>query len=262
MLYSIIKSFLIPPGVIILMLALALWLRHGVAARLLTFVAFTTLTLLCLPVIATSLMGPLEPYPAINLEAVPASAEAILILGAGRRTDAPEYGGDTLDDFSLRRVRYGALLHRATGLPVYVTGGRLHDEGAPVGRLMAEVLISEYGIPVAAAETESRTTWENATLTAPLLAQNGIHNVLLVSDAWHLPRAVAIFEQVGLRVTPAPTAFVHRPDWGEDMSYADWLPSIKAFSTSAYAIHEHLGRLWYQLRAWTQGVSPPEQVAG
>ncbi|NEV63162.1 YdcF family protein [Thiorhodococcus minor] len=261
MLYSIIKSLLIPPGIIILMLALALWLRHGVAARLVTFVAFATLTLMCLPVIATSLMRPLEPYPPIDLEAVPEAAQAIVVLGAGRRINAPEYGGDTVDDGSLRRIRYGALLHRSTGLPLYVTGGRLEDEGAPVGRLMADALIADYGVRVAGVETESRTTWENATLTAPLLARDGIGGILLVTDAWHLPRAVELFEQVGLEVTPAPTAFVYRPDWRGDMGYSDWLPSIKAFSTSAYAIHEHLGRLWYQLRAWAQGASPAEQVA-
>ncbi|MBK1721160.1 hypothetical protein CKO23_02695 [Thiocystis violacea] len=261
MLYSLIKSFLIPPGIIILMLVVAFWLARGVAVRLAIFLALSSVTLMSLPVVGTSLMEPLEPYPALDPRAIPTSTQAIVILGAGRRSDAPEYGGDSLDDASLRRVRYGAFLHRASGLPVYVTGGRLGDEGEAIGRLMADVLQSDYGIGVADVETESRTTWENATDTAPLLARDGVQHILLVSDAWHLPRAVELFEEVGLRVTAAPTAFVHHPGWTKDLDYRDWLPSIKAFSESAYAIHEHLGRLWYQLRAWIQGeprgVNPP-----
>ena len=51
------------------------------------------------------------------------SAQAIVILGGGVRRNAPEYGGDTVGRLTLDRVRYGAFVARATGLPVLVTGG-------------------------------------------------------------------------------------------------------------------------------------------
>jgi len=58
---------------------------------------------------------------------------------------------------------------------------------------------------------------------------------------------------IGLRVTPAPTYFIHR-ETGSDSVYGDWLPSASAFSTSYYAIHEYLGRGWYQWKATMEDV--------
>ncbi len=252
MVYAILKSFLMPPGIFILMLLGAFFLVRGVLGRLLIFMVLTSMTLMTLAPVAAVLMQPLEIYPALGTDAasIPALAQAIVILSAGRVTDAPEYGGDTLDDASLRRVRYGATLFRRTGLPLYVTGGAQPTEKQPMAVLMANLLREDYGIEVAGIESKSQTSWENAAYTAPLLTQNGIQHILLVSDAWHLPRAVEVFEQAGLSVTPAPTAFTHSPGWESRLTYRDWLPSARAFMLSYYALHEHLGRVWYQIRSW------------
>lgn len=256
-LYTILKSLLIPPGILILMLGVAFFMVRGVMGQLLIFISLAILMLMSLPVVGNRLMQPLERLPAIGTDAlpIPSGAQAIVILSAGRRRGAPEYGGDTLDDASLRRVRYGAALSRATGLPLYVTGGRLAGEDEAIGVLMAEVLRHEFGVRVVAVESESRTTWENAAYTRAYLARAGVSHILLVSDAWHLPRALEAFEIGNLRVTPAPTGFVHYPGWESDLTYRDWLPSAQAFQLSYRAIHEHLGRVWYQIRFWIQG--PP-----
>ncbi len=257
--YSIVKSFLMPPGIIILMLIAAFWLARGVMARLTIFTALTLLALMSLPAVAMVLMQPLEIYPAIGTEQtpVPHTARAIVILGAGYRKNAPEYGGETLDDASLRRVRYGAFLQRNTGLPIYVTGGRMPGERGTLAQLMADVLTRDYQGEVAGVESESRTTWENAAFTAKLLERDRISSILLVSDAWHLPRAVQAFRRTGIAVTPAPTAFVNYPGWAGELTYRDWLPSARALQGSSYAIHEHLGGLWYQIRDWFQEAPEP-----
>jgi uncharacterized SAM-binding protein YcdF (DUF218 family) len=150
----------------------------------------------------------------------------------------------------LERLRYGAFLQRETGLPVYVTGGSPPEEYPPIGQLMARVLEREYGITPSEVEDRSRTTWENAAFSAPMLQRDGVDRVLLVTSAWHMPRAVEAFERVGLRVTPAPTYFIHR-EAGGDTRYGDWLPSAGAFAVSYFALHEYLGRAWYQVKATT-----------
>ncbi len=255
MAYAILKSLLVPPGILILMLAAAFLLVRGVLGRVLLFAATAILALMSLPAVATLLMGPLEPYPALNpVGPFPPAAQAILVLGAGRYAGAPEYGGDTLDRFSMERVRYGAALQRATGLPLYVTGGVVPGERtSPVGVLMAKTLEDELGVPVAGVESQSRDTWENAALSKAMLERDGISHVLLVTTASHLPRAVEACKRAGLAVTPAPTGFVtHRLSQPDSRLY-DWLPSAPAFLTSYYAVHEHLGRVWYQMRQWAQG---------
>ena len=249
MFYNVLKSLLMPPGGLILLLLLAFFLVRGVLGRMLLFIGIVTLTLMSLPVVATKLMEGLETFPAITASRPPpVDAEAILILGARRYAWAPEYGGDTVDDMTLMRLRYGAHLHRITGLPVYVSGGGPAAENPPLGRLMAKVLKDDYGIDAAGVEDRSLTTWENAERSGPMLREDHIGKVLLVTSAGHMPRAVDAFEHFRVPVAAAPTGFVSGPSPGVPDSLSDLLPSIGALTNSTYAIHEYLGRAWYQVR--------------
>ena len=262
--YSIIKDLLLPPGGIILLLAAAFALVRGGLGRVLLFTATAVLTLMSLPAVSMLLMAPLEPYPALDFRVpLPADVKAILVLGAGLDSDAPEYQSDTVDGFSLQRLRYAAWLHWATGLPVYISGGVVTVDAPAVGEVMARVLREEFKVPVAGVETKSRTSWENAAYSKPMLAEAGVSRVLLVSNAWHLPRAVEACERAGIAVIPAPTGFVTSPGWQDKLALSDWLPSASAFGISFYAVHEHLGRVWYQVRQWVEGaprVSTPRKV--
>jgi uncharacterized SAM-binding protein YcdF (DUF218 family) len=253
--YAVVKQLLLPPGIILLLLAVAFFLVRGTLGRLLLFVAWSVLLIMSLPGFSVPLIGSLERYPALAPEQVSAvDADAIVVLGATVYASAPEFGGHTVDGNSLKRIRYAAWLHRRTGLPVYVSGGA--GEKAP-GPAMVRVLEEEFSVPVAGMERDSRTTWENATLTAPMLRADGIRRVLLVTQAWHMPRAVEAFERAGVDVVPAPTYFVNRPvdrsgqTWQDQ--YKDWLPKAAAFQISFYAIHELLGRVYYDLRALLSG---------
>jgi uncharacterized SAM-binding protein YcdF (DUF218 family) len=258
MLYTILKALVLPPGGLILLLLLAFLLVRGVLGRMILFIALVSLTLLSLPVVTSKLMEGLEPYPAIVPDQpVPADVDGILILGAGSNNWAPEYGGPTVDQVSLMRVRYGARLQRATGLPVYVTGGTLSDDSPPVARLMAQVLKDDYGIQVAGIEDKSHTTWENATLSAPMLSAHGIGKVLLVTSAWHLPRAMEAFHRAGVSAVAAPTGFVKGAHPGVVEELTDVLPSMTDLMNSYYAVHEYLGRAWYQVR---EAAGEPEAV--
>ena len=95
-----------------------------------------------------------------------------MILGGGTRRDAPEYGGDTLGQLTLERVRYGARVARLTGLPVLVTGGSVLG-GETEAKLMQESLRAEVAVDVKWAEDRSRTTHENAILSAAILRRYG-----------------------------------------------------------------------------------------
>jgi uncharacterized SAM-binding protein YcdF (DUF218 family) len=259
MLYTILKSLVLPPGGIILLLLLGFLLVKGVLGRVVIFTGLVLLTLLSLPVVAERLIAGLEPYPALKpAQLSHALADAILILGSERYSWAPEYGGDTIGPRTLERVRYGAFLHRHTGLPVYVTAGSPPEEGTPLGQLMAQVLEQECGIKVAGVEDRSRTTWENAEFSAPMLRRDGVRRVLLVTHAWHMPRALEAFRRTTLQVIPAPTAFVHRED--SQGRYTDWLPSPAAFALSYFAIHEYLGQVWYGLKETMEGGPEPSRA--
>lgn len=215
------------------------------------FIAFSlsTFYLVSTPWVAYVLMDTLQkPHAALTTADLQHnSAAAIVILGGGRKSSAPEYSGaDTVSKFTLERVRYGAYLHRVTGLPVLVTGGAPLSETTAEAQLMKAALENDFHIPVQWVEDKSHTTRENATFSQALLAKDNIQHIYLVTHAWHMPRSVDVFAKTGLKVTPAPTAFA-TPSPLEKGVYA-WIPTARALDVANSALHEMAGRFWYGLR--------------
>lgn len=242
------KALILPPGGNFVLAALGLALipfarRSG---RILLLLGGLSLLLLSLPTVATWLAAPLERIPVVSAERL-SGAGAIVVLAGGREANAPEYGADTISDITLRRLRYGVRLARASGLPMLVTGGRVFSRDViSEAELMAESLRNDFALEPRWLETESRNTAENARYSARLLEAAGIDSIVLVSDAIHLARAVPAFESEALRVVPAPTAFLSADAPGTEL--LDWLPSAGALAVSRYALHEMLGRAYYRWR--------------
>jgi uncharacterized SAM-binding protein YcdF (DUF218 family) len=202
--------------------------------------------MLSLPLVACGLMDVIEQYPSLSHDQIASSkAQAIVILGGGAEK-AEEYGGEMVTSYTLERIHYGAHLHRMTNLPILVTGGFPQAREQSEAAVMSRVLQEDFGIQPAWLEERSRNTAENAIFTRNILAMEKISDVILVTHAWHMARAVDVFENEGLHVTPAPTAFEGCK--GVGLEFSDFLPDSRAFSNSTFALHEILGRLWYWLR--------------
>jgi uncharacterized SAM-binding protein YcdF (DUF218 family) len=201
----------------------------------------TSLYLLSTPAVASVLVNLLQARHQV-LRDIPADAQVIVVLGGGRNREADEYGGDTVEHFTLERLRYAARLRQRTALPILVSGGRLYGEARSEASLMQETLEQDFKTPVRWTEGRSRDTLENARYTARLLKEQGLGRILLVTHSWHMPRAVWCFEREGLDVTPAP------------IGYASYrrahllLPHYRAFYLASNALSEWLAIAWYRLR--------------
>ncbi len=255
----LLERLILPPSLFIWLLLLVLWrLRHpgrpgtGQSVRGLLWLTIALIYALTIPATADLLIHPLEHHPdhpplsETDLQNGPAGA--IVILGYGRYPHAPEYGGrDTLSTGGLARVRYGAWLHRRTGLPILVAGGGKPEPEAPSeGELMKRVLTEEFGVPVRWVERESRNTWENARNASSILEAAGIRHIYMVTHGRDLERALWSFERSGgLKVTPAPTLFRTGP---ATPTLLAWIPNPSATAAIAWALHEWLGQVWYRLR--------------
>jgi uncharacterized SAM-binding protein YcdF (DUF218 family) len=206
-------------------------------------------------------MQPLETFPALAPESIAAdSVQAIVVLGSGTYESAPEYGGsDTAGRLLLERIRYAAWLHHRTGLPIIASGGHGNNREHSEASIMRQILQQEFGAKVLALEEQSRTTWENAAKTKILLGEFQIEKFVLVTHAWHMPRAVSSFRAVGTEPIAAPTAFAGNIEL--DNSWKDWRPSPGAFNISYFALHEYVGKAWYALRG-SQEKQQPEQEPG
>lgn len=246
-----IESLLLPPGGLLLLLVAGLLLlkTRPRLARALLIGGTLAFYLLATPLGSEALLHSLEPYPALPADGLLATDPpgAIVVLGGGRYTDAPEYGGDTVSVLTLERIRYGARLARRTGLPLLVTGGSVWKEQESEGELMRRALEIDFQLPTRWVEGTSRTTWENATLSKPILESAGINEVYLVTHAWHMPRAVFAFEQAGLQVIPAPTSFTQAADM--DPGALDLWPDARGLRRSYFALHEMVGMLWYRVKS-------------
>ena len=105
-------------------------------------------------------------------------------------------------------------------------------------------LEQNFGIPVRWSEEGSRTTFENAEFTARLLKADHISSAIIVTHAWHLPRAIWSFERVGIHAIPWPVA--KRTVRSADIS--DFLPSVSGLTQAFYNLHELMGLAYYRLR--------------
>lgn len=239
------------PGLMIWLLLGGVWLLYrGQRRRLGLALAGSGIALLYLfstPFVAQLMISGLQTAPVIPPDRLDEQgAQAIIVLGAGRRENAGEYGIDTLSSLLLERVRYAAFVARRTDLPVLVSGGLARNGHPPEAMLMMEVLEAEFGVPIRWVESDSRTTYENARYSSRILRDAQIQRALLVTHALHMPRAVWSFRQFGFEVIPAPTVF---DDWGEGGRIVrDFLPNARALGRSAYAVHEYMGNLWYRIR--------------
>ncbi len=215
--------------------------HHPRLGRLLVTSALILFYLLSTPFISETLLQKLETASVIN--STDTGAGAIVVLCGGTYFNAAEYGGDTVSRYSLERIRYAARLYQLTGKPILVTGG------APLGNISSEaeqmkaVLENEFRVPVNWVEGASNNTHENAYKSYEILKRGGITHIMLVTHAWHMPRAMREFERVGFQVTPAPTAFTTRYRT-DGLAY---LPTASALQQSRIFIHEVIGMMWYRL---------------
>jgi uncharacterized SAM-binding protein YcdF (DUF218 family) len=172
------------------------------------------------------------------------NAQAIVVLGGDVRPGNGADIADALGPLSLERVVLAARAYRQLRLPVAVSGGSIVKLRSSEAALMKAALDADFGVPVTWTEGESRTTWENAVYTERLLRPAGVRTVVLVSQAWHLPRAIWAFERAGLQALPWPTPRTMRQARQPD----DFLPSIGGLRDTAYALHEMIGAAYYRLR--------------
>jgi uncharacterized SAM-binding protein YcdF (DUF218 family) len=130
-----------------------------------------------------------------------ADADVAVILGAALRADGSP--GPAL----LRRIDTGvALFRQGRAGHLLLSGGvRRHDrtEASEMRRAALAAGVPEDCLTV---EDRSRDTLENALFCRPILAARGWTRVLLVTDAYHLPRALYTFRRFGVAARAAAAA--------------------------------------------------------
>ncbi len=215
---------------------------------------FVALLVFSLPITAHFLMRGLEGRYEPRREYGPASA-VVLLGGFTRGKISPRLYVET--NMSAERA-FGAMrVWRQGWAPKMVlTGGVVGVPTGVKGEIseaagMFELLNEHFGVDSADVifESMAQSTRDNAVYTREALTEAGFGlDIILVTSAYHIPRAVAVFEKAGFTVTPAPSGYFS--DKVFNGKQLRWLPDPTALFESSVALREYLGMAVYKAAGW------------
>lgn len=253
----------VPSNVITSLAALGLvlmcfWPRLGIVVVL---AALTAVVVAALSPLGNLLLTPLEQRFADgalpNLE-----IEGIIVLGGSYDTRIHGYMNTILlqEDSDPLAVIPG-LARRYPKAKIVFSGGT--DPSVPgwSEAAIAKRYFVSFGIAAdrIVIEERSLTTEENARFTAQLLRPSPELHWLLVTNAFHMPRAMGVFRTAGFNVIPFPVGW-RTHEWREI-----WWPAVPATENLRrldVAVHEWMGLSYYWLRGYShEWFAGPDAVA-
>lgn len=226
----------------LLFFGLLLRLRWRRAGGSVVVIAVLLLVLLSWAPVADRLLGPVEArHPALHDWPPEESVAALMVLGGGYQPHQPWVVTGQLSEASANRLLEGLRLwHRRPDALLLVSGADRRAGVEPMARAFGRIAM-DIGVP----DTHLRMldfatdTGEEARAAARVLGEGT--QLLLVTSASHMPRAMVHFRNAGLRPIAAPTHYLARRDDTDRLSY--WIPSARHLEKSERAIYEWLGML-------------------
>lgn len=186
------------------------------------------------------LLGPLE--RGYSTPAKAAGDVVVVLCGGFRGGGRPFSASERLASGTLERADAAFKLYKETGLPLLISGGAPFSE-SPEAEAVAAYL-KELGVPEnrIIKEERSRDTQENARFSLKICGEKGYKKIILLTSAYHMPRAVLLFRKAGTaEIIPFPVA----RRTGGARFYADYLPG--GGLEARQALNEYLGILYYRL---------------
>jgi len=246
---------------LLLVIGLAVWWRRGARwGRRLTIAAALAFAAFGLLPVGDALLYPLEArFPAPR--ALPAKVDGIIVLGGAVRSRlSAAWGQPVLNDRAERMTAALALARRYPKARVLFTGGigRLSQSG-PTEAVIARRFFLEQGLEPArlVLEDRSRNTFENAVLSQPLVKPVPGEVWLLVTSAYHMPRAVGIFRRAGWPVIAYPVDYQTTKNPFEDWRF-DVAGNLAGLDLAARA---WAGLIAYRLMGRTDALWPAPEAA-
>ena len=231
-----------PLGLIIILLLFGI-LRKKILPSLL---ALLLLTLLSLPLVSNQLIKSLERnYSVISPNELD-TADTVVVLSGMLQTIKQDSTIHYEFSEAVDRIFAGInLLKMGKAQKIILTRGKLPwNKGVPEGDYLAEFVQSQGIDPNRILLTEIvQNTNDEAKAISRMLPKNS--EVILVTSAFHMPRAKKVFQNQNLKIIPYAVDFRSS---AKDIDVLDFLPQANAFKDSSFYFREIIGRLYYSLR--------------
>ena len=245
--------FLAAPATLLLIAALAgLWFR----SRATTALCLLALLAIGIAPVGALMVEPLEDrFPAPPSD-MPAPYGVIVLGGAIDDEMSAARGQVSLGDGAERLTQTVLLARRFSDARIVYTGGNNALRGARTNEASeGRKLLIALGVDAEriAVETQSRNTDENARFSRDLMRPQPGQRWLLVTSAWHMPRAMGLFRKAGFDVVAAPVDYRSRGAGG------DWQFNsnpLRGWRNVEVAAHEWVGLVFYWLSGRTDVLFP------
>src|SRR5215468_5491723 len=229
--------------------------RTACAGRRLVAAALVLLLAFGLSPLGRLLMVPLEErFP--PWDASHSAPDGIVVLGGVVEPEVADRPDSGLNEAAERITAVAGLARRFPAAKILFSGG--DNVLMPGGGSEAEVagaLFATFGIPASRVilEDKSRTTAENAVFSRQLAMPRPGERWLLVTSAWHMPRAVGAFRKAGFPVEPWPVDYRTASLWDALRPFEAPADGLKRFDT---ALREWVGLVVYRASGRTSALLP------
>jgi len=207
--------------------------------------------------VANWLMLPLENrFPAFQAENETSITGIIVLGGAAMPEESFQRGTLTLNEAGERIMALGDLARRYPSAKLVFSGGggtlfRDHISEAAAVRHFAGTLGLDPERLIL--EEKSRSTAENALYSKELMNPKPDEIWLLVTSAWHMPRAIGTFRQAGFNVTAYPVDYRTRGNQDIIRTFAFLSEGLRRLDTVS---KEWVGLTGYWLMGRSESLFP------
>lgn len=146
-----------------------------------------------------------------------------------------------LDGPGNRYIKGVSLFYKKAAPLIIMSGG---EKAILMKKIATECGVSADKIIT---EEESRNTRENALYTKQVLNEINAKKVILVTSAFHMPRAYAVFKKIDVDAVPVASNFIIKPKPYDPFSF---IPNVGDLRNSTFAIKEYVGIIIYWIRGW------------
>lgn len=256
---KIFGFFALPSNLLIAIGLLGLVLLLTRFTRLASWLVVTSLVLIALAGLSplgNALLLPLEQrFPPWDASRGP--PDGIVVLGGAISPDVSAARGVVALDEAAERITAAAeLARRYPNARIVFAGGSsalVFEEGAEAAFAVRELEALGVAHDRIAAEEQSRNTIENAVFSRLIANPKPGERWLLVTSAYHMPRAMAVFRAAGFPVEPYPVDWRTRGPIDVVRPFVSLGDGLRRTDT---AVHEWIGLLAYRLSGKTAELFP------
>ncbi|NQY88612.1 MAG: YdcF family protein [Colwellia sp.] len=243
---KIISILIMPINLVLILLILAIVFfnkRPKVSFKYLLS-AVLLLVLSSMPIISNTLMVSIEDnYQAFTRSSIP--VDYIVVLGNGHASNDALPVTSQLKVASLQRLVETLRIYKIHPEARIITSGFAGDDPVSNAEKMKQSLVL-LGIAEQKIITENfpKDTEEEAQLISPRVQGT---NVVLITNAEHMPRSMKYFQLQGIFPIAAPTGYWVKSQHNKN-SWTDYVPSSNKLEQTTVVWYESLGRLvqWFK----------------